>query len=592
MRHDSAWPGHHGRCAAAVAAVLVLLSSCAKSGPATSPRISTPPGKRVEARRGMVAASSADAAAAGLTTLQRGGNAIDAAVASAFALGVVDHSQTGIGGYGIATIWLAKERRAVVFEFMGRTGADPAWGMADPAATGPVNPRQAIVPGFVAGLLAMHGRHGALPRADVMAPAIRLAREGFVVGPLMHRVLAAQREKVAATRAAAVFLPNGQVPALGDRVVQTELAAVLEAIARDGPDAFYKGEYARKTAEEIRAAGGLLTEADFAAYVPVERRPACSEFNGHRVLGAAGASAGPYVIEMLNVAEAAGVHRLGDPTATPQAASLLADALSVGVQDLRRYGGGPEWRPSPVRGVTSDEFAAARASWNPKVPEGGNNPLDAWTHETVAPVAACSTVDPYPVSTRPATEPPPDQSWESLSATNTSHLSVIDANRNVVSLTSSIGVLFGSGVYAGGMFLNSSGNLFRAGTRAPNRSPSSAVAPMIVMQGDQPRLAVGAAGAAYIPGAVAQVILRATGLKQDLYAALAAPRMNPTATGGLEIEAGFAFPVYQELRAHGYAPSTRIADLMFAAVHAIAQREDGTLIGAADPRRDGAAAGY
>src|SRR5262245_29055796 len=125
----------------AAATLLLLLSSCAKPGPASGPRMSTPPGKRVEARRGMVAASSTDAVAAGLSILQRGGNAIDAAVATAFALGVVDHSQTGIGGYGIATVWLAKERRAVVFEFMGRTGADPAWGMTDPPTAGPVNPR-------------------------------------------------------------------------------------------------------------------------------------------------------------------------------------------------------------------------------------------------------------------------------------------------------------------------------------------------------------------------------------------------------------------------------------------------------------------
>ena len=187
---------------------------------ATTPEAVTP-GKRVEARTGMVASSSADASAAGLAMLRRGGNAIDAAVATAFALGVVDHSQTGIGGYGVATIWLAKEKRAEVLEFMGRTGADPAWGAADPAATGPVNPRLALVPGFVSGLLTLHERYGKLPRADVLAPAIRLAREGFVVGPLMHRVLTAQRDKVAATPAAAlVFLPNGEPPAIGDRIVQ------------------------------------------------------------------------------------------------------------------------------------------------------------------------------------------------------------------------------------------------------------------------------------------------------------------------------------------------------------------------------------
>jgi gamma-glutamyltranspeptidase/glutathione hydrolase len=143
------------------------------------------------------------------------------------------------------------------------------------------------------------------------------------------------------------------------------------------------------------------------------------------------------------------------------------------------------------------------------------------------------------------------------------------------------------------MFLNSSGSLFRAGTRAPDRAPSSAVSPMIVLQGHEPRLAVGAAGSAYIPAAVAQVIFRVAGLHQDLYAALAAPRMNPAATGTtLDIEAGFTLGVYQELRAHGYAPTTRIADLLFAAVHAIAIRPDGTLVGAADPRRDGVAAGF
>jgi gamma-glutamyltranspeptidase/glutathione hydrolase len=472
---------------------------------------------------------------------------------------------------------------------MSRTGADPAWGETDPPATGPLNPRQALVPGFVAGLMTMHGQHGRLPRGDVLAPAIRLAREGFIVGPLMHRVLTAQREKVAATpAAAAVFLPGGEPPAIGDRIVQPALAAILEAIARDGAPAFYTGEYARRTTEEIRAAGGLVTAADFAAYRPVARRPACSPYLDYTVLGAAGSVAGPYVIEMLNVAEVAGVHRLGDPTSTPDAAVRMADAISVGLQDLRRYGGGPEWKPSPVRGVTSGAFATARAGWRPG---DGGAPPDAWVHDTADVPARCVPMDPYPSSPRGTSVP--DTLDVAESATNTSHLAVVDGDHNVVSLTSSVGVLFGSGVYAGGMFLNSSGDLFRAGTRAPNRFPGSSVAPMIVMHGSAPRLAVGAAGAAYIPAAVAQVILRVAGLRQDLYAALAAPRMNPAVgTDRLDIEAGYTLPVYQSLRAHGYATSTRIADLLFAAVHAIAVLPDGTLIGAADPRRDGAAAGY
>ena len=199
-----------------------------------------------------------------------------------------------------------------------------------------------------------------------------------------------------------------------------------------------------------------------------------------------------------------------------------------------------------------------------------------------------------PSTTNPAaTAGPIADDVVTRAASNTSHFAVVDGDRNVVSLTSSVGILFGSGVYAGGMFLNSSGNLFRAGSRAPNRYPSSSVAPMIVMQGDSPRLAVGAAGAAYIPAAVAQVIFRFAGLHQDIYTALASPRMNPqVGSTRLEIEAGYTLPVYSELRSHGYVTTTRIADLLFAAVHAVAIRPDGTLVGAADPRRDGAAAGY
>ncbi len=573
--------------------VLVAAAGCARLAPVSAPVVATP-NKRVEVRNGVVAASSADAAAAGLSMLQRGGNAVDAAVATAFALGVVDHSQTGIGGYGVATIWLAKERRVEVIEFMGRTGGDAAWGAPDPERIGPVNARLALVPGFVAGLLEMHARHGALPRATVLEPAIRLARDGFVVGPLMHRVIGSQKEKLSAVpSASAIFLPGGVVPPLGSTLVQSELAEILEAIALNGAPAFYTGEYARRTTERIRAAGGLLTEADFATYEPVTRRPACSPFRGFTVLGAGGSAAGPYVIEMLNVAEAAGVPRLGDPTTTPEAATRLADALSVGVQDLRRYGGGPEWAPSPVRGVTATTYATSRAEWRPPSGPSPEPAPNAWAHESAPVPTACAVFDPYPAGTPPAAAPPVSGAADEPDAGFTSHLAVVDASRNAVSLTTSIGILFGSGVHAGGMFLNSSGNLFRPGTRAPNRSPSSSVAPMIVMERSEPRLVVGAAGAAYIPAAVAQVILRVVGLGQDLYTALAAPRMNASVTSGaLEAEAGFTLPVYTALGTHGYSPSTRIADLAFAAAHAIHVRSDGTLVGAADPRRDGAALGY
>ena len=188
----------------ALPAALLATAACARTAPpSTAPEVPLA-GKRVEARRGVVVTSASDASAAGLAMLERGGNAVDAAVAASFALGVVDPSQTGLGGYAVGVAWLARERRAEVLEAMGQAGADPAWGRPDSARAAAVfdggdarEPRTALVPGFVAGLLAWHERHGTLPRATVVEPALRLARDGFVIGPLNHRLIAASQAKLA-----------------------------------------------------------------------------------------------------------------------------------------------------------------------------------------------------------------------------------------------------------------------------------------------------------------------------------------------------------------------------------------------------------
>jgi gamma-glutamyltranspeptidase/glutathione hydrolase len=611
-------------------------------------------GKRVEARRGVVVTSATDASAAGLAMLEAGGNAVDAAVAAAFALAVVDPSQTGLGGYGVGVVWM--RGRAEVVEAMGQAGADPAWGQPDPAPAGtsagtspspaagaggapaapaPPNaapaptaggaaperpaavfdggdaraPRTALVPGFVAGLLALHERHGRLARAAVLAPARRLARDGFVVGPLNHRLIAASRDKLLAdTAAAAVFLPGGEPPRVGDRLVQPQLAALLDAVAERGAPAFYASDFARRAAAKTRLVGGLLDAADFAAYQPAFRRPVCSTFAGYTVLGAPAPVSGPTIAEFLALSERAGLAALGDPTHAPAAAVGLADALRVAVADRRLYAGHPEWAATPVRGVASAGFAAARsalvgAAARDSVPRG-----DAWAFEPAPPTPACAALDPYPVTVRPAAVVPPPAASPAAppvpaapaadadpsAQSNTSHLVVVDADRNAVSLTTSVGVLFGSGVYADGVFLNSSGNLFARGERAPRRRPGSGLTPTLLLDArGRVRLAAGAGGAAYIPTAVGQVVYRIAGLGQDPWAALAAPRLHPVAAGrALEVEQGLALGAYGALRAHGYLPVNRVATLQFAGVHAAWVGGDGRLVGVADPRRDGAAAGY
>ena len=462
------------------------------------------------------------------------------------------------------------------------------------------------MPGFVAGLLEWQAARGKLSRAAVLAPAIRLAREGFIVGPLNHRLFAASREKLLADpEAAALFMPGGETLRVGDRLVQARLASLLEAIARDGASAFYTGAVARGIAEKARRVGGLLDAEDLAAYRPAMRRPTCSAFLGYTVLGAPSPVAGPSMSELLAIAERTGLTRMGDPTRDTASAVRMADAVRISVADRRLVGGHPEWAAGPVRGLSSAGFAATRTSLvgaavRDTLPRG-----DAWAHEGDAVAPRCASLDPYPVTTRGAMpgatggadrgdDGGADARLDAETHSNTSHLVVIDAERNAVSFTSSVGVLFGSGVYAEGVFLNSSGNLFARGERRPRRKPGSAHRRRrCCWRETTVRLGGGAGGAAYIPTAVGQVVLRMAGWGQEPYAALAAPRLQPSAVGpALEIEQGFALPVYGALRAHGYVATNKVANLQFAGVHAAWVSPRGFVVGVADPRRDGVAMGY
>ncbi|HRQ78127.1 MAG TPA: gamma-glutamyltransferase, partial [Gemmatimonadaceae bacterium] len=199
-------------------------------------------GKRVVGERGMVSASQPDAAAAGAEMLRRGGNAMDAAVAAAFALSVTDISQTGLGGGGALVWYGASERRSDYLLFYPRTGADSAWAVFDTTLTPDLRTaRGAAVPGMVAGLLDAHARHGRLDRATVLAPAIALARDGFVVTPLLSRTIVSARQRLAADSAAmALLMPGGDALLPGQRLVQPALAATLQRIAALGAAGFYE----------------------------------------------------------------------------------------------------------------------------------------------------------------------------------------------------------------------------------------------------------------------------------------------------------------------------------------------------------------
>ncbi|MDH5233495.1 MAG: gamma-glutamyltransferase family protein [Gemmatimonadota bacterium] len=543
-------------------------------------------GKRVEGTQGMVVASQAQASEAGAAMLRAGGNAVDAAVAAAFALSVVDISQTGLGGGGALTWYDARTHHAEHLSFYSRTGADPLWGEQDSTRSAG---RAAAVPGMVAGLLEAHGRFGRLARAQVMAPAIRLAREGFVVSPLLSRTITSSREKLAADSSAfALFFPGGEALRPGDQLMQPELAGTLERIASEGASGFYRGPVAADLVRAVQARGGLITEGDLADYPVADMRPLCTMWRGYTVLSAPPPMGGAPVLAMLNLAQETGLADAGGFTDVPDAAVRFADIHRLVSIDASRWRGDPAILPVPARGFVSPAYAKARAAILGSSAADTVVRGDPWPYDTAAPQGACA-VDPFPAAARLADDTA-SASIEETGGSLTSHLSVVDADGNAVSATTTVGVLFGSGVYTDGFFLNSSAANLDARTRGPNRYSNSTIAPTLILDGDRVRLVVGAAGSQYIQSAIVEVTLRILAYGEDPGTAVAAPRLQ-TSVGrrDVEVEPGFTPEVYAALVRHGYRPLSRVADIAFGGVHAVYVRRDGKVIGAADPRRDGVA---
>jgi len=580
---------------------LLLLAAITACAPAPAGAPAPAFSKRAEGRQGMVSASHPDAAAAGLEILRAGGNAIDAAVAVAFALGVVDPSQTGLGAGGGMVVWLRNEGRAETLDFYARTGADPAWARVDTAGAGqPINARSTGIPGAVAGMLEAHARWGRLQRAEIMAPAIRLAREGFPVSPLLSRTSESARAKLAAdTVAASLFLPGGQAIRVGDRLVQRELAATLQTIADQGTVGFYRGPLAERAIAKLQGMGSRLTLADWNGYRPEGKPALCTSWLGHTVLTVPPPLGGVTVLEALNLLGAVGAEQLGSATTSPEAAATMVGALRVAASDRSRWRGDPAYYGVPARGMASPAFAAARADLVSSPPGTRLAPGDPWAADSGSAGVQCDALDSWPASGLGPDASPPGAAdasagdvGEGEAATHTSHFSVVDADHNAVAVTFTVGVLFGSGVYVNGYFLNSGASNFDAQTRGPSRFGSSTIAPTIMLRGAEPRLVIGAAGSAYIPTSITQVAFRMLALGEDPWLAIAAPRLQPSGLANVEVEPGFAPAVYQSLRERGYLTVSRVADITFGGVHAILLNDRGMLIGVADPRRDGAAMGW
>lgn len=283
----------------------VLLGGC-RSAEMTdrSARQTSLPVQRAVSDGGMVAAAHPRAVEAGTSMLEAGGTAVDAAVATAFALHVLEPMMSGPGGGGSMTLWDPETETADFVDFYASAGAGPDYGLnAVPDSVLQKNrERMAAVPGSVAGLLSAHEKYGALSRERVLAPAIRLAREGVPVHPLFARIIDNYEHRLTHDEdAAAIFYPDGTPLQAGDHLERPALARTLERIADEGRDGFYEGPVARALVDQLQAGGNPLTMEDFANFEPRWRTPLCGTYGPYTVLSATPSLNGAEVIETLNL---------------------------------------------------------------------------------------------------------------------------------------------------------------------------------------------------------------------------------------------------------------------------------------------------
>ncbi|HET7274647.1 MAG TPA: gamma-glutamyltransferase family protein [Longimicrobiaceae bacterium] len=581
---------------------LPLVAAC--SAPLAAPHVTLAPdlGKRLEAEHAVVTSAHPAASEAGFEMLRKGGNAIDAAVATAFTVSVGEPQMSGMGGGGGMLIWLQDEQRAEYVDFYAAQLPESFRGLSlDDAPR--TDLRTVAIPGEVAGLLEAHERFGNLSRAEVMAPAIRLAEEGFPINQILAQMIAMDSAKLARyPRASRVFLPDGRPLRAGDILRQPELANTLRLVAEQGRDGFYKGEVAEAVVATLNAGGHPASLADFAAVTPRWKRPMCGDYRGYTVLSAAPPQTGVQILQTLELLEPYDLESLGLPTQSAAAFDVLTSALRVGMSDSQ-YNQDPNWVDAPVNAVASPGYASARAG----MVGSGRAPAEIEAGDPAdfrRPPAAgrCARLDPYragiagPVA---STHASPSVEISSTAGGETTHLSVVDADGNAVSLSQTNSSVFGSGARVAGFFLNNSGIIFSDEETPftptltgsdPWRVRKSTISPTIVLQDGQVAMVVGAPGGGRIPTEIVQNMVYVLDYDLDPLAALRMPRIYPSDEDPqVQLETGFPADVLADIREMGYDPVAE--SFGYARLYMIVRAGD-LWIGVADPRHNGEVRGY
>lgn len=578
-----------GRFLAGLAGLLctaALQAQTADSGVDRNPEAATGYADRplAHAREFMLATAHPLATEAGYRVLRQGGSAVDAAIAAQLVLAVVEPQSSGLGGGAFMVHYAAASGDLLVYDSRetAPAAATPDRFLRDGR---PMSFREAVnngrsvgTPGLLRGLEAAHRAHGRLPWKTLFAPAIALCEQGFAVSPRLHALLQDEQAELSRQPAAAryFYAPDGSAWPVGHILKNPELAAVLRRVADEGADAFYHGDIARDIVAAVRghARPGDLSEADLAGYRAVVRAPVCGRYRGYLLCGPPPPSSGPMtVLQMLGELEQ---HPLGEMRpGTARAVHYFAEAGRLAYADRDFYAGDPAYVDVPVEALLDPRYLKARGALiRPDRSMG---------------VAAPG--DPAGLLQARARD-------DALEVPSTTHLSVVDREGNVVSMTSTIESAFGSKILVRGFLLNNEMTDFSmspadargrpaANRVEPGKRPRSAMAPMIVFRAGRPYLVVGSPGGSAIINYVAKTLVGVIDWGLDIQQAVALPNMG-SRNRATELERGSALVrLAPALRAMGH----EVAEVDFpSGLQGIMIGPEG-LTGGADPRREGTALG-
>jgi gamma-glutamyltranspeptidase / glutathione hydrolase len=535
----------------------------------------------VAAEHGMVVAQEKIAARIGADVLKRGGNAIDAAVATGFAMAVTYPRAGNIGGGGFMVIHSAERHEDVAIDYREIAPAATTPGIFLGPDGKPDNAKSRDsalgigVPGTPAGLALALEKYGSgkFTLADLLQPAIELARDGFVLADDSADTLPGWYQRLARWPSSVKIFAGADGTSLheGDRLVQTDLAATLAAISTQGPRGFYEGPVAEKLVKAIRDAGGIMTSDDLKSYQATVRAPVRGTYRGFDIVSMPQPSSGGVVLlETLNILEGFPMHDMKQGTAP--SLHVMIEAMKRGYADRARYLGDPDFVKAPVAILTSKDYGAKqRASID----------LDHATPWT----DALSATPPHEGS-------------------NTTHFSVVDNMGNAVSNTYTLNFSYGVGLVADGtgVLLNNELDDFTAAPGAsnayglvgfeanlpgPGKRPLSSMSPTIVLKDGKPVLVTGSPGGSRIISTVLQVIVNVLDYDMDVASAVAAPRLHHQwLPDEVRIERGFPDDVIAALKAKGHVI---VEPLGQTSANSIAVTDHG-LFGAPDPRTRGAEA--